>query len=99
MIDLKLDFKKHGRCYTNARLGTMEGDGFQMKTTKLTLKKGRSINKQKAQESPKRKEGEKPRVRSKRVKKKLFVLDTWRDMEIREVRWQHVEPFSSILLV
>ena len=36
MIELKLAFKKH---YSNARLGTMEGDGFQMKTTKLTLKK------------------------------------------------------------
>ncbi|KAL0748810.1 hypothetical protein Bca101_030812 [Brassica carinata] len=78
----------------------MKGDGFQMKTTKLTLKKlGRSINKQKSQESPKRKEGENPRVRSKRVKKKLSLLETWRDMETGEVMWQHVEPFSSTLLV
>ena len=35
----------------------MEGDGFQMKTTKLTLKKktDRSINKQKAQREKKEK--------------------------------------------
>ena len=39
MIELKLDFKKHGRRYMNVRLETMEGDGFQMKMTKLTLKK------------------------------------------------------------
>ncbi|KAF2580715.1 hypothetical protein F2Q68_00006241 [Brassica cretica] len=41
MIELKLDFKKHGRRYRNARLETMKGDGFQMKTTKLTLSKSR----------------------------------------------------------
>ena len=48
MIKLKLDFKIYGRRYRNARVGTIEGDGSQMKMTKLTLKKGRSVNKQKA---------------------------------------------------
>ena len=45
MIELKLDFKKHGRRYRNARLETMKGDGFQMKTTKLTLNKNGPLNK------------------------------------------------------
>ena len=28
IIELKLDFNKHGRRYRNARLETMKGDGF-----------------------------------------------------------------------